>query len=152
MRKHNGRSAVLLTAMLFVFFSVVGIASAKFISEEEAKTVVQNWLEITPIESLSITGTEVREVMRFEGGQYGNPGYYIVLLEPEGWVIVPADDNYEAVIAFGQGSFSREEYVKSSLASLIQVNAEYERDERNDVQSFHNAFSVMAENRSLTVH
>jgi hypothetical protein len=40
--------------------------------------------------------------------------YYVVLLDPDGWVIVPADDDFEAIIAFGKGSFSREEYARSS--------------------------------------
>jgi len=97
-------------------------ACARFISEQEARIVVQNWLEITPTESLGITATGVREVMHFIGERYGNPGYYVVQLYPSGWVIVPAHDSFEAIIAFGQGSFTREEFVSSPLAALVRVN------------------------------
>jgi hypothetical protein len=98
-----------MMALLFVSEHV----SAKFVTEEDARTVVQNWLEMTPMDSLAIEGTEIMEVMHFEGDFYGKPGYYVVLLDPDGWVIVPADDSFEAIIAFGKGSFSREEYARS---------------------------------------
>jgi hypothetical protein len=39
---------------------------------------------------------------------------------------VPADDSFEAIIAFGQGSFSREEYAQSPLAAFLSVNADQE--------------------------
>jgi hypothetical protein len=84
------RIVVFLVVLAVLFIS--GNASAKFVSMEEAKIVVHNWLEITPMESLALEGTEVQEVMYFTGDFYGNPGYYVVLLDPNGWVIVPADD------------------------------------------------------------
>jgi len=111
---------VLLVVLVLLFIS--GDASARFISEEEARLVVQNWLEITAMESLSMEGTEIREVMHFVGELHGNPGFYAVLLEPCGWVIVPAHDSFEAIIAFGQGSFTREEFVSSPLAAFLRVD------------------------------
>jgi hypothetical protein len=123
MYKYRFAMIVFLVTLALLFSSED--VSAKFISEQEARTVVQNWLEMTPKESLSISGTEIEEVIRFEGGFYGTPGYYLVLLD-QGWVIVPADDNFEAIIAFGQGSFSREEYALSPLAAFLSVNADQE--------------------------
>ena len=114
---------LLVVAMLLL---ISGNASARFISEQEARIVVKNWLDMTPTETLSIEGTEIREVMHFVGEPYGNPGYYAVLLNPSGWVIVPAHDSFEAIIAFGQGSFTREEYARSPLATLIQIDVDEE--------------------------
>jgi hypothetical protein len=128
------RNIVILVVLTLLF--VGGTSSAKFITEEEAGIVVQNWLEMTPTEQVSINGTEIREVMRFDGDFYGSPGYYVVLLDPDGWVVIPADDSYEAIIAFGQGSFSREEYARSPLAAFIQVNAD------NENQNLYSAYST----------
>ena|GEM_PF-6286061 len=122
---NNFRKCFYLFVIAILFISVKD-ASAKFISEEEARVVIENWLKITPSESLGFKGTEIREVMRFESGRYGNPGYYLALLEQDGWVIVPGDDGYEAIIAFGEGSFSREEYELSPLADFLSVNADLE--------------------------
>jgi len=56
---------LLVVAMLLL---ISGNASARFISEQEARIVVQNWLDMTPTETLSMEGTEIREVMHFSGG------------------------------------------------------------------------------------
>jgi len=126
------RNVVVLLVLALLF--VGGEVSARFVSEEEARIVARNWLEMTPTESFALEGIEVREVMHFAGGFHGNPGYYVVLLNPSGWVIVPADDRFEAIIAFGEGSFSREEYARSPLAAFLSVNITDEIEESLDNQ------------------
>jgi len=80
---------IILLCGLLLSILGAGEARANFVSEQDARAVVQNWLEMTPTQSLAIEGTEVREVVYFTGGLHGNPGYYVVLLDPSGWVIVP---------------------------------------------------------------
>ena len=84
-----GKLRNVVVSLVLALLFVGGEAAARFVSEEEARIVVQNWIEMTPTESLAIEGTEVREVMHFVGGFHGSPGYYVVLLNPSGWVIVP---------------------------------------------------------------
>ena len=48
------RNVVILLVLALLFAG--GDASARFVSEEEARIVVQNWLEMTPTESLAIEG------------------------------------------------------------------------------------------------
>ena len=48
------RNVVVLLVLTLLFFG--GEVSARFVSEEEARIVVQNWIEMTPTESLAIEG------------------------------------------------------------------------------------------------
>jgi len=48
----------------------------------------------------SSIGQEIEEIRHYQGEPYGNPGYYVVLLNPGGWVVVPADDAFEPILAF----------------------------------------------------
>ncbi|MDR0580560.1 MAG: C10 family peptidase [Holosporaceae bacterium] len=117
------KAGKVLILVLFILFSLTckeGLAT--FIPELQARVVVQNWLEMGVKKSSIFSGTEISEVMYFHGGIFGEPGYYIVLLAPDGWVAVPADDAFEPIMAFGEGIFTREEYVNSPLVSLIHVD------------------------------
>lgn len=81
----NYRKIIFIAVLVIIF--VGKVASANYVTEEVARNVVQNWLEMTPNESLAFEGREIMEVMHFTGGHYGNPGYYVILLDPDGWAV-----------------------------------------------------------------
>jgi len=71
-----------------------------YIQEEQARRVVENWLAKNPRPMYSSIGQEIEEIRHHQGEPYGNPGYYVVFLNPGGWVVVPADDAFEPILAF----------------------------------------------------
>ena len=58
-------------------------------------------------------GETVSEVVLFKGGQYGPIGYYLILLEPSGWVKASADDRFHPIPTFGPGKMTLENYKNS---------------------------------------
>jgi hypothetical protein len=67
---------------------------------------VNNWLRDEAGNFGEHIGQSVKEVWLYKDGQSGNIGYYMVILEPNGWVILPADDEFWPIQSFGQGVFS----------------------------------------------
>jgi hypothetical protein len=65
----------------------------------EAEMAVAGWLKIEPQPLETALGQEVIRVETFTD-DYGAPFYYIVYLEPSGFVIVSADDMVEPIIGF----------------------------------------------------
>jgi hypothetical protein len=103
---------------------------------QEAQDIVENWLMLSKGPISDEMGENILEIVHYHGGIHGEPGYYIAFLEPNGWVAVPADDSLKAIIAFGQGSFPREEYAHSPLATFLQINVDY------DDQNLYSAYST----------
>jgi hypothetical protein len=76
-------------------------ATAAPVASKQAAAVVTGWLSVdrTPLgESL---GRSVRRVDTFKD-QAGNPLYYVVYLDPSGFVIVAADDLVEPIVGFAR--------------------------------------------------
>ncbi len=91
-----GRLAVYL--LVIVLVSVTG-AWARPTTPEEAGTVVANWLGLDARPLGAAMGREVKEVRTFPGPD-GSPAYFVVYLNPDGLVLVPADDLVEPIIGF----------------------------------------------------
>ena len=68
-------------------------------SEEQAKKVVAGWLKVDVQPLGMIFGQEVMKSETFLGDN-GQPIYYVLYLQPSGFVVVPADDLVEPIIAF----------------------------------------------------
>jgi hypothetical protein len=68
-------------------------------TEYEAEMVVSGWLKASPQPLGAAIGRRIKNVETYTGDS-GNPAYYIVNLEPSGYVIVSADDRIEPIIAF----------------------------------------------------
>jgi len=75
----------------------ISITTAAPTTPEQARAVVENWLSLdaTPLDT-SI-GEQVREIEVFSD-ESEKPLYYIVYLDPEGYVIVSADDLIEPIV------------------------------------------------------
>lgn len=97
-------------------------ASASFIDATQAHTVVENWLNLNPVPLSQGLGSKIRTIVPYRGTVYGNPGYYVVFLDPSGWVVVPADDRLEAIRAFGDEFLTPEMFDASPLKTLFKVN------------------------------
>jgi hypothetical protein len=75
---------------------------AKPADTTEAKKAVKGWLKSDPRPFKTLTGLHAGKVDIYTDA--GNePIYYIVNLQPSGFVIVPADDEVEPIIAFSSG-------------------------------------------------
>ena len=84
-------------------------AGASLISEGQARLAAQNWLEKNAVAPMDTSlGQNIGQIKHYQGEKYGNPGYYAVFLEPKGWIIIPADDSYEAILAFGDAYLTPE--------------------------------------------
>ena len=71
---------------------------------EDAETVVQNWLALSPspLGGEMVTAASDELILRVEAyeDESENTIYYVVYINPKGFVIVPADDFVEPIIAF----------------------------------------------------
>jgi len=83
----------------------------------EAEMVVKGWLKLDPEPLGAALGSEVISVETFTD-EYGEPIYYIVYLEPSGFVIVSADDLIEPIIGFAEeGTYDSS--VECPLGALV---------------------------------
>ena len=72
---------------------------AKPTTVEQAQRVVMNWLRMDSRPMGAILGQEVTKVETYNN-KSANPLYYVVYLNPAGFVIVSADDLVEPIIGF----------------------------------------------------
>ncbi|MFC1794968.1 C10 family peptidase, partial [Planctomycetota bacterium] len=78
---------------------------ARQTTEYEAELVVSGWLKANPQPLGATLGRRVKDIETF-AGQDDRPAYYIVNLEPTGYVIVSADNRIEPIIGFvADGSY-----------------------------------------------
>jgi hypothetical protein len=83
------------------------------ISEFQARLAVSNWLTAKTAHFGENLGEAISAIKLYRGGQYGNIGYYLILLEPLGWVIVPADDKFSPIQSFGGGEVTFDSFERS---------------------------------------
>ena len=89
---------IVLIVVLAVLMLCSGIW-ARPATEYEAEMVVSGWLKSNPQPLGTALGGRIKDIETFTGDS-GRPAYYIVNLEPSGYVIVSADDRVEPIIAF----------------------------------------------------
>jgi hypothetical protein len=93
------KSIPLIAVFLLVLQLFCGSSWAGPTTSEQAGRAVRGWLK-TNVNPLSTTlGRKIGDVETFTD-EGGNPSYYIVYLEPAGFVVVPADDLVEPIICF----------------------------------------------------
>jgi Peptidase C10 family/Carboxypeptidase regulatory-like domain/Spi protease inhibitor/Disaggregatase related/Right handed beta helix region len=88
--------------MIWVVVSVVLLLCsslwARPTTADEAALVATGWLRLDPQPFGADLGARVKNVETFSDGN--GPAYYIVNLQPSGFVIVPADDSVEPIVGF----------------------------------------------------
>lgn len=90
------------TAIIAFCLSVLSMATmalAKPITSEQAKSAVQTWRRMDAAPLKASLGGSVSTVTTFKDTS-GSDLYHIVYLKPAGFVILPADDRVEPIIAF----------------------------------------------------
>ena len=95
------RTIFYLLTLLIVLQLLCPSLKARPITGDEAATVVRGWLRADPEPLGARMGREVSVVEAFTN-EFGNVLYYIVSLDPSGFVIVPADDRVEPIMGFAQ--------------------------------------------------
>ena len=108
-----------------VFYAAVIVAAqiscpvlwAEPTSAHQAQMVVRGWLRANPRPFGVSLGREIKMVETFSN-QGGETVYYIVYLQPNGFVIVPADDLIEPIIGFADdGTYDPSPY--NPLGALV---------------------------------
>ncbi len=109
----------------------------------EAKMVVKGWLKLDPKPLGANLGREVIRVETF-ANEYDEPVYYIVYLEPSGFVIVSADDLVEPIIGFAdEGTY---EPLSDSPFKTLVTN-----DLNGRMAAVRSTFSLLSVNSQPTV-
>jgi hypothetical protein len=107
--------AVVILAALILFVSLC-ISVAAPVSAEDAQVVAVNWLMTQNAPLGADLGGAVREVRAYSAE--GKPLYYVVSLDPSGYVVVSANDLIEPIIAFSpDGSY--EAVAENPLYELV---------------------------------
>jgi len=97
--------ARVILAVLVLLFGFSNALHAKPANRDQAKKSVKGWLKADPKPLATLLPSQIKEVVSFPDEQE-EPLYYVVYLQPEGFVIVPADDEVEPIIAFSpSGTF-----------------------------------------------
>ena len=89
-----------ILVFLISIFATAQLTIAAPTTAQQAKKVVKGWLRQTQNKPLDVPlGQAIQKVDTFADPNVA-PTYYIVYIEPSGFVIVPADDDVEPIIGF----------------------------------------------------
>jgi hypothetical protein len=103
--------------VLILLLASLQTAPAEPVSAERAKAAVRGWLKRDQRPLGATLGQRVKEVQTFKDDK-GQPLYHVVYLDPSGFVIVPADDLVEPIVAFAsRGRFDPS--LNSPLGALV---------------------------------
>jgi hypothetical protein len=104
-RGSRGGLHLLAAMLLFSLSWRCGVMSAAPMNAGHARKLAKAWLVANPRPMDSQLGKEIESVETFSDAG-GEPVYYVVYLRPNGFVIVPADDEVEPVVCFASaGSY-----------------------------------------------
>ena len=105
-----------LVSLALLFLHSTGLW-ARPVSTQQAEKAVRSWLKLTPNPLGTPLGRQVEEVDIFSDDE-DNPIYYVIYLQPSGFVIVSADDQVEPIIAFSpEGIYDPSE--ENPLGALV---------------------------------
>jgi hypothetical protein len=120
MKPHGLKFCELPLGPLFVLILLLAslpTVSGDPVSEDQAKAAVRGWLRADRTPLQTTVGQKVKRVEAFHDAK-GTALYYVVYLDPEGFVIVAADDLIEPIIGFApHGQFDPS--TKNPLGALV---------------------------------
>jgi len=108
----------LAISMILLAFVLSGVVLAKPVNKTDAEKMVKGWLKADPAPLGANLGGQVEATDVFTD-ETGDPLYYVVYLNPSGFVIVPADDLAEPVVAFVSGDGLYDPSPDNCLGALI---------------------------------
>jgi hypothetical protein len=107
-----------LIPIAWILSSIVGLSSPQ--TERQAAQAVSGWLSVSPRPLGTPLSPTLRKPAAFRG-DFGVILYYVVPLDPEGFVVVSGDSDVEPIIAFSaSGRF--EAVVQNPLFALLQTD------------------------------
>lgn len=119
MKQHRFR----VTLWLFLFLStLVSPSWAEFISETQARNAAISWVNSDGAAIDHEIGRQIGSIVSYTGGTAGDVGYFLVLLEPSGWVVIPKDDRFWPVAAFGSGKMTPALFEESFFKKIISFS------------------------------
>lgn len=89
---------IILCVSILSFFNLSS-SEAKTVSAPDVMNVVRGWLKMDPKPLGTSLGKEIARVESFTD-EHGQVLYYVVYLDPKGFVIISGDDMVEPIIAF----------------------------------------------------
>ena len=117
--------------VVFLLFLSFAVLYARPVTPDEVRTVVSNWLSYNPHPlSESFMGTDIDKITTYKDDEE-KPLYYIVDLQPSGYVIVAGDDMVEPIIGFsGSGHYrdSDDNPLSVLVKSDVPGRVKYERE------------------------
>jgi hypothetical protein len=137
---------VLFSAIFFAAF-VAQVTLADPITEFQARQAVSNLLMHDSSHFGENLGEIVGDVRLYRGGQSGDIGYYLVLLEPSGWVIVPADDRFSPIQSFGSGKMTFDSF-EGSFWQVITYFGDINNSGNRSSRAFSNSSSSSVDKTS----
>jgi len=129
------REIIIFTAVFFLL-QLCSSLWALPTTAYEAEMAVAGWLKVDPQPLETTLGQQVRQVQTFTD-DYGEPVYYIVYLEPSGFVIVSADDMVEPIIGFADDG-TYDPSFENPLGALVT------NDLNGRMAAVHRTFSLQA--------
>lgn len=120
-KKHG---ALLFTAFCALLFGLTlsPAAWADAVSEAAARLAASNWLQEKANHMEETLGENIEGVRLYRGGRSGTVGYYLVTFSPNGWMILPADDEYWPIQSFGPGKMTSEQFEKTIWYAVTSFN------------------------------
>ena len=105
------------------------LATAAPVTSKQAAAVVTGWLSMNPAPLGETLGSSIQRVDMFND-RAGDPVYYVVCLEPSGFVIVAADDSVEPIVGFasaGQYDPSTDNPLGALVSNDLSARVAYAR-------------------------
>ena len=96
--RNKMKNSIVFIAVLVVLLLCCGLL-ARQTTEYEAEKVVSGWLKASPRPLGTTLGRRIKNIEAFSDDA-NKPAYYIVNMEPSGFVIVSADNRIEPIIGF----------------------------------------------------
>ena len=136
--------------LLLLLNATSQLATAAPVTSKQAAAVVTGWLSMNPAPLGETLGSSVQRVDTFNNAA-GNPVYYVVCLEPSGFVIVAADDLVEPIVGFasaGQYDPSTDNPLGALVSNDLSARVAYAQQARS-VPSDTNALRAQAKWQQL---
>jgi len=131
------KRTTILLAVVLIFLHLCGSLWARPTTSDEAQMVVAGWLKTNAQPLGTALGREIIKIETFIDDN-DQPVYYVVYLQPNGFVIVSADDLVEPIIAFADdGTF--EPSLENPLGALVN------NDLNGRITAVRNTFSLQME-------
>jgi hypothetical protein len=122
-------------AVSLIFLTLLsGIVSARPVNKQEAETAVKGWLKQDQKPLDAVLGRQIAQIDVFNGTD-GEPIYYVVYLDPSGFVIMPADDLAEPIICFVAGDASYDPSPENPLGAMISRDLPVRVDIAHKIQA-----------------